>query len=143
MPDGKRLLMGRIGAAHGIKGEVRIQSFTDEPLALVDYREFSTNRPGLSIIIERARALKLPDRYDRMALDRGLANLMRAQRDLTADVLAVATGPVPARIAAWQTARQAAIERTASAVAELTEGEGTVSRLTVAAGLLSDLARGT
>jgi len=98
---------------------------------------------GLFGIIERARALKLPDRYDRMALDRGLANLMRAQRDLTADVLAVATGPVPARIAAWQTARQAAIERTASAVAELTEGEGTVSRLTVAAGLLSDLARGT
>ena len=33
----KQLLMGRIGAAHGIKGEVRIQSFTEEPLALADY----------------------------------------------------------------------------------------------------------
>ncbi len=55
-PDAKRLLMGRIGAAHGIKGEVRIQSFTEDPLALVDYREFSTNRPGLTIIVERARA---------------------------------------------------------------------------------------
>jgi 16S rRNA processing protein RimM len=54
--DAKRLLMGRIGAAHGIKGEVRIQSFTEDPLALVDYREFSTNRPGLTIIVERARA---------------------------------------------------------------------------------------
>ena len=52
----KRLLMGRIGAAHGIKGEVRIQSFTEEPLALKDYGPFSTNRPGLEIEIEAARA---------------------------------------------------------------------------------------
>lgn len=51
-----RLLMGRIGAAHGIKGEVRIQSFTAEPLALADYRTFSTNRPGLEVTILAARA---------------------------------------------------------------------------------------
>jgi 16S rRNA processing protein RimM len=58
MPDTAkpRLLMGRIGAAHGIKGEVRIQSFTDEPLALKDYGALSTNRPGLAITIESARA---------------------------------------------------------------------------------------
>ena len=57
MPDdSKRLLMGRIGAAHGIKGEVRIQSFTEEPLALKDYGPLSTNRPGLTIEIETARA---------------------------------------------------------------------------------------
>src|SRR6185437_11961428 len=57
-PDGRpnRLLMGRIGAAHGIKGEVRIQSFTEEPLALMGYGELSTNRPGLSVTIENARA---------------------------------------------------------------------------------------
>lgn len=48
--------MGRIGAAHGIRGEVRIQSFTEEPLALVGYRTFSTNRPGLAVTIESARA---------------------------------------------------------------------------------------
>lgn len=51
----KRLLMGRIGAAHGIRGEVRIQSFTEEPLALKDYGPFSTNRPGLVLEIEAAR----------------------------------------------------------------------------------------
>jgi 16S rRNA processing protein RimM len=56
--DGKpqRLLMGRIGAAHGIKGEVRIQSFTEEPLALMGYGELSTDRPGLTIAIANARA---------------------------------------------------------------------------------------
>jgi 16S rRNA processing protein RimM len=57
MADGtKRLLMGRIGAAHGIKGEVRIQSFTEEPLALADYGPLATNKPGLVIEIETARA---------------------------------------------------------------------------------------
>jgi 16S rRNA processing protein RimM len=52
----KLLLMGRSGAAHGIKGEVRIQSFTEDPLALKGYGRFSTNRPGLVIEIEAARA---------------------------------------------------------------------------------------
>ncbi len=49
------LLMGRIGAAHGIKGEVRIQSFTEDPLALVDYGPLKTNKPGLTIRILAAR----------------------------------------------------------------------------------------
>jgi glutamate dehydrogenase len=98
---------------------------------------------GLAPILERTGELHLPDRFDRMALDRGLANMMRAQRDLTADVLAGEAAGVPQRLAAWRQARGPAIERTAHAVAELTEGEVTVSRLTVAAGLLSDLARGT
>ena len=53
--EGNRLLMGRIGAAHGIKGEVRIQSFTDDPLALAGYGELSTNRQGLTVTIEAAR----------------------------------------------------------------------------------------
>ncbi|HWA18247.1 MAG TPA: ribosome maturation factor RimM [Devosia sp.] len=52
----RRLLMGRIGAAHGVRGEVRIQSFTEEPLALASYGPLSTDRPGLTIEIETARA---------------------------------------------------------------------------------------
>jgi len=55
--DGKPnlLLMGRIGAAHGIKGEVRLQSFTEDPLALAGYGPLRTNRDGLTIVIEAAR----------------------------------------------------------------------------------------
>jgi 16S rRNA processing protein RimM len=57
MPDraSARILMGRIGAAHGIRGEVRIQSFTEDPLALAGYGELATSRPGLTLTIERAR----------------------------------------------------------------------------------------
>lgn len=85
-------------------------------------------------VIEQGRGIQLNDRFDRMALDRALANVMRAQRDLTADVLKTEGG-----LAGW-TARPA-IGRTAAAVAELTQGALTVSRLSVAAGLLADLAQ--
>jgi 16S rRNA processing protein RimM len=49
------LLVGRIGAAHGIKGEVRVQSFTEDPLALVSYCPLATSKPGLTIRILAAR----------------------------------------------------------------------------------------
>ena len=95
----------------------------------------------LGHIIEAGNAIVLADRFDRMALDRALANLLRAQRDLTCDVLAFGTGEIDTRLAAWHEARPAAIDRVIAAVGGLIEGEATVSRLSVAAGLLSDLAR--
>ena len=47
------------------------------------------NFPHLSLagVIDSSGAISPADRFDRMALDRALANLIRAQRDLTADVL--------------------------------------------------------
>lgn len=96
---------------------------------------------GLAPVIETGSHILLADRFERMALDRALANLMRAQRDLTADVLAAGRGEVATRLAAWQQVRPDAVDRVAAAVAGLTKGEMTVSRLSVAAGLLSDLAR--
>jgi len=98
-------------------------------------------RFGLGRIIEAGNGIVLADRFDRMALDRALANLMRALRDLTADVLAAGDADTAARLTAWHGARPEAIDRAVGAVADLTEGDITVSRLTVAAGLLSDLAR--
>jgi len=91
-------------------------------------------------VVEQGRAIALDDRFDRMALDRALANLMRAQRDLTADVLKASEGNVADRLATWKSREKAGIERTALAVGELTQGTLTVSRLSVAAGLLADLA---
>jgi glutamate dehydrogenase len=96
---------------------------------------------GLAGIIEAGGRIVLADRFDRMALDRALANLMRAQRDLTVDVLGFGRGEIGTRLAAWRQARPEAIERVVEAVKGLTGGEMTVSRLSVAAGLLSDLAR--
>ncbi len=96
---------------------------------------------GLAGIIETGSRIVLADKFDRMALDRALANLMRAQRDLTVDVLGFGRGEIETRLAAWKAARPEAIDRVVRAVAGLTGGEMSVSRLSVAAGLLSDLSR--
>lgn len=53
-----RILLGTIGAAHGIKGEVRITSHTQDPEAIADYGPLETDRPGLTIAIETARLNK-------------------------------------------------------------------------------------
>lgn len=53
-----RILMGKIGAAHGIKGEVRITSHTQDPEAIASYGPLDTDRPGLTITIEAARLNK-------------------------------------------------------------------------------------
>ena len=37
--DHRRLLVGRFGAPHGVRGEVRLQSFTGEPGAIARYAE--------------------------------------------------------------------------------------------------------
>lgn len=55
MGSSQKLLMGRIGAAHGIKGEVRVQSFTEDPMALVGYGPLATDKAGLVVEIEAAR----------------------------------------------------------------------------------------
>lgn len=74
--SGNLLLMGRIGSAHGIKGEVRIQSFTEDPLALADYGPLATNKPGLTITILSARTntnvlvAKLEGVHDRSAAEK-------------------------------------------------------------------------
>jgi 16S rRNA processing protein RimM len=33
------VLLGRFGAAHGVRGEIRLQSFTNDPLAIANYGE--------------------------------------------------------------------------------------------------------
>ena len=38
----KRILVGKFGAPHGVRGEVRLKSFTDDPLAIGDYGSLST-----------------------------------------------------------------------------------------------------
>ncbi len=86
-------------------------------------------------VIEGGREIVLNDRFERMALDRAMANVMRALRDLVADALAAGS------VENFMALRNTEITRTIAAVKELTEGGVTVSRLSVAAGLLADLAQ--
>lgn len=58
---GHPVLLATIGAAHGVKGEVRVKSFTAEPMGLKDYGSLRTEdgrlfeieriRPGKGVVI--------------------------------------------------------------------------------------------
>ncbi|THD52850.1 MAG: 16S rRNA processing protein RimM [Phenylobacterium sp.] len=73
-------MVGRVAGAFGVRGEVRITSFTAEPLALVDYRTLlrEDGSPGLTLASGRvakggvvARAAEVTTRDEAEAL-RGL-----------------------------------------------------------------------
>jgi 16S rRNA processing protein RimM len=54
---GKRILVAEIGAAHGIRGEVRLRSFTQDPMAVKDYP--LTSEDGTqNFVIESLRPAK-------------------------------------------------------------------------------------
>lgn len=53
-----KLLLGQIGAAHGIKGHVRIAAHTQDPLAIGSYGPLDTDRPGLTVTLSKLRLHK-------------------------------------------------------------------------------------
>ena len=60
LPQGereKRICVGQIGAAHGVRGEVRVRSFTADPRAIVDYGPLEAE-DGRVFRIEELRPVK-------------------------------------------------------------------------------------
>jgi 16S rRNA processing protein RimM len=53
-----RILVGQIGAAHGLKGEVRLTSFTDDPLAIAGYGPLQTEGDAKRLTIQNVRRSK-------------------------------------------------------------------------------------
>lgn len=69
------ILVGRVAGAFGVRGEVRITSFTAEPLALVDYKTLlrEDGEPGLTLtggrvakggVVARAREIETRDQAE-------------------------------------------------------------------------------
>jgi 16S rRNA processing protein RimM len=73
--DHQRVCIARIGAAHGVRGEVKLWPFTEDPLAVTRYGELSTDdgrsfeieavRPGKDFLVVRLRGIR-----DRTAAER-------------------------------------------------------------------------
>ena len=57
MAGGARVCLGQIGAAHGVRGEVRLRSFTSDPGAIADYGPLQTE-DGRVLAIEALRPAK-------------------------------------------------------------------------------------
>jgi glutamate dehydrogenase len=94
----------------------------------------------IALIEQLAGRLATSDYFDGLALDRALQRLAEAQRAIAIEVLTEADGHTGA-FAHWLTKRGASIERIVARVRQMTEGEGlTISRVTVAANLLAELA---
>src|SRR3954454_5990710 len=53
-----RICVGRIGAAHGTRGEVKLWSFTADPLAVADYGALESEDGTQSFAIETLRPAK-------------------------------------------------------------------------------------
>ncbi|HEY9214741.1 MAG TPA: NAD-glutamate dehydrogenase [Ancylobacter sp.] len=95
----------------------------------------------LDRVLGPARALSVPDYYDRLALERALASFEIGVRRLTAEVLE-GFGPGAAGVEAWAQARGPEVERARNGVHEIAGSGLSVSKLSVAASLLGDLVRG-
>jgi 16S rRNA processing protein RimM len=57
MAGGARVCLGQIGAPHGVRGEVRLRSFTGEPRAIAGYGPLQAEDGGI-IEIETLRPVK-------------------------------------------------------------------------------------
>ena len=94
----------------------------------------------LGALINSAREIAVSDYFDRLALDRAIDSIATAHRNLTAEVAAAGTAGVTG-VEAWSTKRGADVTRIRSAVDNIVLSGLTLSKVTVAASLLGDLAR--
>ncbi len=53
-----RICVARIGAAHGVRGEVKLWPFTEDPMAVIDYGLLSTKDGARQFEVVRARIAK-------------------------------------------------------------------------------------
>jgi 16S rRNA processing protein RimM len=86
-----RICVGQIGGAHGIRGEVKLKSFTADPMAIKDYAPLESEDGATRLVIEALR----PAKGHLVARLHGIADRTAAER-LTHLKLFVPRGCLPA-----------------------------------------------
>jgi glutamate dehydrogenase len=121
---------------------VLVADRTKKPVAEVTATYFAAEAFfRLDRIVAAAGEIKTADYFDRLALDRSLDSIGEAERRITAAM--VETGASgEAAVEAWVKPRAAEIDRIRTAVHEIAGSGLTLSKLSVAASLLGDLAKG-
>jgi glutamate dehydrogenase len=94
----------------------------------------------LDRIAAAARRVPIADYFDRLALDRALDTIGDAERRIAAEMMANGA-PGNAAVDAWVAARRDDVERVRMAVHEIAASGLTLSKLSVAASMLGDLAK--
>ena len=57
-PADNKIRVARFGAAHGVRGEVKLWSFTEDPMTIADYGPLETEDGKRSFLIEALRPAK-------------------------------------------------------------------------------------
>ncbi len=135
-PARRLALIDRLVAAPAI---VRIADQIGKPVAAVAGAYFGLDGVlSLGILVEQGRAIATTDHYEQLALERAIDGIAAAHDLLAIDVMRATGGALEP----WAEQRGPEIERSRAAIAEISREGLTVAKLTVAAGLLGDLARG-
>lgn len=58
MTKAARICVAKVGAAHGVRGEVRLWPFTEDPMSVIDYGSLSTKDGARQFEVVRARIAK-------------------------------------------------------------------------------------
>ncbi len=121
---------------------VLIADRTKKPMAAIVATYFAAEAYfRVDRVVTAARGIVVSDYFDRLALDRALDTIGDAERRLTAAMVETgATGE--AAVQAWIKPRQAEVERIRAAIHQIAGSGLTLSKLTVTASLLGDLAKG-
>jgi glutamate dehydrogenase len=94
----------------------------------------------LDSVVKAAREIDVPDRFDRLALDRALDQIAASERRLAAAMLANGKRGKEA-LEAWIEPRRSEVERIRARIQEIAGSGFTLSKLTVAASLVGDLVK--
>jgi glutamate dehydrogenase len=122
---------------------VLISDRTGKPVAQVAATYFAAEAYfHLDRIVVAARDIKLADYFDRLAFDRGFDAMGDALRRLVAEVTTTAEGSGADAMTAFAARQGTEVDRVREAIHSMVTSGLSLSKLTVAASLLGDLARG-
>ncbi len=141
VPEALARRIGDIPEVTAAPDVVLIADRTKKPISAIVATYFAAEAYfRVDRVVAAARGIAVSDYFDRLALDRALDTIGDAERRLTAAM--VETGSTgEAAVEAWVKPRQAEVERTRAAIHQIAGSGLTLSKLTVTASLLGDLAR--
>jgi glutamate dehydrogenase len=141
VPDALAYRMGSLSVLKAAPDIALVADRAGKPVAEVAATYFATEAFfQLDRVTNAVPNIVVSDYFDRLALDRALDSIGDAERRLTAAM--VGNGHAGAgAVEEWVRPRQAEVERIRSAIHEIAGSGMTLSKLSVAASLLGDLAK--
>ena len=142
VPDDLAGLFASVSELAAAPDLVLIADRTGKPMDVIAATFFAAEAYfRIDRVASAARGIVVSDYFDRLALDRVLDTMGDAERRLT--VTMVETGKAGSEaVEAWVAPRKAEVDRIRSSIQTIAGSGLTLSKLTVAASLLSDLAKG-